>query len=96
VTKLGRPSLVSCAASPTRGKTRNRQYTSDVFQLGFIHPEVRSQFMEHRLPDRVTDLGFIGADRLDVFLVQDDAVGPIGRSKRMRQTKRTVDVCGGV
>ncbi len=47
---------------------------SDVFQLGFIHPEVVSQFMEHSLSDLVTNLGFIGADRLDVFLVQDDAV----------------------
>jgi len=47
-------------------------------QLGIIHSEIMSQFVEDCLPDLVTDLGFIGADRLDVLLVEDDAVWPSG------------------
>lgn len=66
---------VACDGTTGRvGQARNPRSRSDVFQLGFIHPEVVSQFMEHRLSDFVTDFAFIGADRLDVFLVQDNAV----------------------
>jgi len=30
--------------------------------------------MEHGLPDFMTDFGVVRADRLDIFLVEDDAV----------------------
>ena len=80
---VGNPNLV-----PPGGRMRNTLSTSlhllvftdliecrsDIFQRGFIHPEVVSQFMEHSLPDLATDFGCVGADRLDVLPVEDDAV----------------------
>ena len=50
----------------------------DIPQLSLIQAEIMSQFVEDCLPDFVTNLGFIGADRLDVLLVEDDAVWPSG------------------
>ena len=50
----------------------------DIPQLSLIHPEIMSQFVEDCLPDLVSDLGVIGADRFDVLLVQDDVVRSSG------------------
>ncbi|MGC1452149.1 MAG: hypothetical protein WA830_19125 [Candidatus Sulfotelmatobacter sp.] len=33
-----------------------------------------SQFVEHGLPNLITNVSFVRADRLDIFLVEDDAV----------------------
>jgi hypothetical protein len=53
----------------------------DVLKLGFVHPKVVSQFVEHGLPDLMTDFGLVRADRLNIFLVEDDAVRSLAKVK---------------
>ncbi len=48
----------------------------NVFELGLVHSKIVPQFVEHGLPDLATNFGFVGADRLDILLVEDDAVRP--------------------
>ena len=66
-----------CEAPGAPGNLSRWQYL-DILQLGLVHPEIMSQFVEDCLSDLVTDFGFIGADLLDVLLVEDDAVWPSG------------------
>ena len=68
----------------------------NVLQLGLIHAEVMPQFVEHGLPDLVTDFGFAGADRLDILLVENDAVRSRTEVKRKRLTNTPVRMAGSV
>jgi hypothetical protein len=42
-------------------------------ELSFVHPKVVSQFVENGLADLMADFCFIPAERLDIFLVENDA-----------------------
>ena len=46
----------------------------DVSKSSFVQTEVVSEFVEHGLPDFMTDFGVVRADRLDMSLVEDEAV----------------------
>jgi glyoxylase-like metal-dependent hydrolase (beta-lactamase superfamily II) len=61
-----------------RRRKRGRRLLLDIPQLSLIHPEIMPQFVEDCLPDLVSDLGVIGADRFDVLLVEDDVVRSSG------------------
>jgi hypothetical protein len=73
----------SARQAGTSGLTGNGQSGSmsalalHILQLFFGHAEVMPQFMHERLADLLSHFSLIGADRLNVFLMQHD-VGRTG------------------
>jgi len=48
----------------------------NILQLILVHPEIMAQFMNDRQTDLFANFRLAGADRLNVFLIKHDVIGP--------------------
>jgi hypothetical protein len=47
----------------------------NIFQLVLIQPEIVTEFMDDSQADLWADLGFAGADRFNILLIEHDVIG---------------------
>ena len=48
----------------------------DIFQLLLVHAKIMAKLVDDGKPDLLSDFGFGGAHRFNVFLVEDNVIRP--------------------